>query len=205
MSSKRTLSFTAVIVVLAGLCLAGGALVWRNLSNTGSASEDAVPIGGPFSLTDHTGKPVTEKSWPGKHLLVYFGYSFCPDVCPGDLQNMALALTTLEKSRPAAAAKIQPLFITIDPERDTQQALKSYVGLFHPRLVGLTGSAEQIERAKQSYRVYAVKREDGSSSDYLMDHSALVYLISPEGKYEAHFTSNTPPADMAKRIAELIG
>src|SRR5690606_23454300 len=117
----------------------------------------------------------------------------------------SLALERLEQDNPAAAAKIQPLFITIDPERDTVEAIRDYVSLFHPRLVGLTGTPAQVEEAKKSYRVYAVKREDESASDYLMDHTALVYLISPEGEYEAHFTSNTAPDEMARRLGELAG
>ncbi|MCH8684070.1 SCO family protein [Pedomonas mirosovicensis] len=205
MASKRTLSFTTILAALVGLCMVAGVLVWQTWRASQISDQGRVPIGGPFSLVDHTGKPVTEKSWPGKHLLVYFGYTYCPDVCPADLQNMSLALTTLEKENPKAAAEIQPLFITIDPERDTVLALKDYVSLFHPRLVGLTGTPEQIEAAKKSYRVYAVKREEEGASDYLMDHTALIYLISPKGEYEAHFTSNTPPAVMAKRLGELAG
>lgn len=204
MTNKRSLSFTTIIVVLLGLCIAGGALVWQTWRASQTADNGRVPIGGPFTLVNQDGQTVTEKSWPGKHLLVYFGYAYCPDVCPGDLQTLSLALEQLEKERPEAAAKVQPLFITIDPERDTVAAIKEYVGLFHPRLVGLTGTPEQIDAAKKSYRVYAVKREDESASDYLMDHTALVYLISPEGEYEAHFTSNTAPDVLAKRIGELV-
>ena len=205
MANKRTISFPIIIAALVGLCVVAGVLVWQTWRAGQTTGEGRVPIGGPFSLVDHTGQPVTEKSWPGQHLLVYFGYTYCPDVCPGDLQNLSLALTTLEEQNPKAAAAIQPLFITIDPERDTVAALKDYVSLFHPRLVGLTGTPGQIEAAKQAYRVYAVKREDDGSSDYLMDHTALIYLISPEGAYEAHFTSNTPPAEIARRLGELAG
>lgn len=205
MAAKRTLSFPVIVAALAGLCMVAGVLVWQTWRAGQIASEGRVPIGGPFSLVDHTGRAVTEKSWPGKHLLVYFGYTYCPDVCPGDLQTLSLALTELEARNPKAAAAIQPLFITIDPERDTVPVIREYVSLFHPRLTGLTGTAEQVEAAKRSYRVYAVKREDDGSTDYLMDHTAILYLISPEGAYEAHFTSNTPPADIARRLGELVG
>ncbi|MGK2285444.1 SCO family protein [Pedomonas sp. V897] len=205
MAAKRTISFPIIVAALAGLCMVAGILVWQTWRAGQPGADGRVPIGGPFSLVNQDGQPVTEKSWPGKHLLVYFGYTYCPDVCPGDLQNLSLALTTLEEQNPKAAAAIQPLFITIDPERDTVAALKDYVSLFHPRLVGLTGTPGQIEAAKQAYRVYAVKREDDGSSDYLMDHTALIYLISPEGAYEAHFTSNTPPAEIARRLGELAG
>ncbi|HLU91656.1 MAG TPA: SCO family protein [Pedomonas sp.] len=204
MTQKRSISFTTVIVVLLALCAVAGLLVWQTW-RAQTDTQGRVPIGGPFTLVDHNGQTVTEKSWPGQHLLVYFGYSYCPDVCPGDLQTLSLALERLEQDNPAAAAKIQPLFITIDPERDTVEAIRDYVSLFHPRLVGLTGTPAQVEEAKKSYRVYAVKREDESASDYLMDHTALVYLISPEGEYEAHFTSNTAPDEMARRLGELAG
>lgn len=205
MTNKRSLSFTTIIAVLVGLCVVGGVLVWQTWRASQTADNGRVPIGGPFTLVDQNGRTVTEQSWPGQHLLVYFGYSYCPDVCPGDLQRISLALTALEETDPEAARKIQPLFITIDPERDTVAAVKDYVSLFHPRLVGLTGTPAQIETAKKSYRVYAVKREDENAGDYLMDHTALVYLISPKGEYEAHFTSSTPPDEMARRLGEVVG
>lgn len=204
MTKKRSLSFTTILIVLFGLCMAGGVLVWQTWRASQITGNERVPIGGPFTLVDQDGNTVTEKTWPGQHLLVYFGYTYCPDVCPGDLQTLSLALQQLEKDNPGAAAKVQPLFITIDPERDTVAVIKEYVTLFHPRLVGLTGTVAQVDAAKKSYRVYAVKREDESASDYLMDHTALVYLISPEGHYEAHFTSSTSADEMARRIGELV-
>jgi len=153
------------------------------------------PIGGPFALTDNTGKPRTDEDFRGKLLLIYFGYSYCPDVCPTDLQQIGLAVDGLG----AAAESVQPLFITLDPERDTVTHLAEYVRLFHPRLIGLTGSAEQIRRVALAYKVYYAKYPpDGL--DYVIDHSAFVYLVDAAGKYIGFF----PPGTAADRMIEII-
>lgn len=158
-------------------------------------------IGGPFSLIDHTGKRVSDKDFRGKYLLIYFGYTFCPDVCPAELQIMSAALDKLGKK----AEKIQPLFITIDPERDDVKQMSQYVGHFHKTFVGLTGNVQETTKAAKTYRVYFAKVKDKSSSaDYIMDHSSLIYLMDGEGNYVAHFTYGTSPDKIAKRIAEAL-
>ena len=153
------------------------------------------PIGGPFTLIDHTGKVRTEEDFRGKLLLIYFGYSYCPDVCPTDLQQIGLAVDGLS----AGADAVQPLFITLDPERDTVVHLADYVPLFHPRLIGLTGSAEQICRVALAYKVYYAKYPP-DSPDYVIDHSSFIYLVDKAGKYIGFF----PPGTTADRMIEII-
>jgi cytochrome oxidase Cu insertion factor (SCO1/SenC/PrrC family) len=153
------------------------------------------PIGGPFALVDHTGRPRTDEDFRGKLLLIYFGYSYCPDVCPTDLQQIGLAVDRLGPDGEA----VQPLFITLDPERDTAAHLADYVPLFHPRLIGLTGSAEQIRRVALAYKVYYAKYPPGSP-DYVIDHSSFIYLLDETGKYIGFF----PPSTTADRMIEII-
>jgi cytochrome oxidase Cu insertion factor (SCO1/SenC/PrrC family) len=147
------------------------------------------PIGGPFTLTDHTGRRRSDTEFHGKLLLIYFGYMFCPDICPTDLQAMAAAIETLGP----AGDRVQPLFITIDPERDTPAQLASYVTAFHPRLVGLTGSVAEIESVARAYRVYFAKAEDPRSTQYLIDHSGFIYLVNADGTYLGFFRRARPP------------
>jgi len=169
-------------------------MVERGGGQRGSGMPD---IGGPFELVDHTGQTVNEQSWPGQHLLIYFGYTFCPDVCPTELQIMTVALDELG----GEAERIQPLFVTVDPARDTVPAMADYVGAFHARMVGLTGSDQQIRAAARTYRVYFAL---GEGEDYLVDHSSFIYLMSPDGQLLTYFPANSDPTAMAGRIAELL-
>jgi len=153
------------------------------------------PIVGPFALTDHSGKLRTDEDFRGKLLLIYFGYSYCPDVCPTDLQQIGLAVDRLG----AGAEAVQPLFITLDPGRDTAAHLADYVPLFHPRLIGLTGSAEQIRHVALAYKVYYTKYPP-RSPDYVIDHSSFVYLVDEDGKYIGFF----PPGTTADRMVEVM-
>jgi len=158
-------------------------------------------IGGPFTLTDHTGKRVSEKDFEGKFTLVYFGYTFCPDICPAELQVMSAALDQLG----GKAKNVTPLFITVDPERDGVKLLAGYVSNFHERLVGLTGSEEDIRAAAKAYRVYYARvKDESSSADYMMDHSSAVYLMGPKGKYLAHFAYGSGVDKMAEGIAKFL-
>jgi len=156
------------------------------------------PVGGPFELTDHTGKVRTENDFRGKLMLVYFGFTYCPDICPTDLQQIGLALDKLGTD----GDSVQPLFITVDPERDTAQHLAEYVPMFHKRLVGLTGSADAIRKAADAYKVYYAKvdppNEDGGY--YTVDHTAYIYLMDREGNYLGFF----PPGTSADRMVEII-
>ena len=161
----------------------------------------AALIGGPFNLVDQDGRARSDADFRGRYLLVYFGYTYCPDLCPTELQTMSAALDLLGDK----AAKVQPLFITIDPERDTPAVMKEYVSHFHSSLVGLTGSPLQIAAAARAYRVYYAKAPaaDGSG-EYLMDHSGFVYLMAPDGHYITHFTPQTAAKQMAKAIAKFL-
>jgi protein SCO1/2 len=182
--------------------IAAGAL-WRlnedmnpqiSRSTTISAS-----IGGPFSLTDQNAMPRTDKDFHGHYLLVYFGYSFCPDVCPTTLAMMADALERLG----AKSARIMPVFITIDPTRDSPKVLKQYLAAFGPRFVGLTGSPSAIALAEREYRVYAAKRPL-SGGGYAMDHSGEIYLIGSDGKPVAFYDSDVDSKTLAADIAQHI-
>jgi protein SCO1/2 len=159
-------------------------------------SPGAVSVGGPFQLTDHTGKQVTEQSFRGRFMLVYFGYTYCPDVCPTELQTMANALDLLGPD----AARIAPLFITVDPERDTVTALGEYVTLFDKRLIGLTGTVEQTTAVARAYRVYYAKVSPKDSTTYLMDHSSFLYLMGPDGSFRSLFRQGMSPDDLAKAL-----
>lgn len=158
-------------------------------------------LGGPFSLVDQDGRLRTDRDFRGRWMLVYFGYSYCPDICPTELATMAAALDLL----PAAVAdQASPVFITIDPERDTPAQLKNYVPLFHPRLVGLTGSVAQIAPVLKEFRVFAEKRVVEGASDYLMDHSSLFYLLGPDGRLRSVFRGGLPADQLAAGLRRRI-
>ena len=139
-------------------------------------------LGGPFTLTDQNGQTVREADFAGRYRLIYFGYGFCPDICPTDLALVGRGLQAFETADAARAAKVAPIFITIDPQRDTPAALKPFVAAFHPRLIGLTGTQAQIAAVTKAYGVYAKRMETGDPQNYLMDHSAMVYLFGPDGR-----------------------
>jgi protein SCO1/2 len=155
------------------------------------------PVGGPFELTDHTGRIRTERDFRGQLMLVYFGFTWCPDICPADLQAIGLALDRLGNE----AARVQPLFVTVDPERDTSEHLAEYVKLFHPRLIGLTGSLDAVHKAADAYKVYFAKIPIGKeANDYTVDHTAFIYLMDRDGNYLGFF----PPGTSADRMVEII-
>jgi cytochrome oxidase Cu insertion factor (SCO1/SenC/PrrC family) len=173
----------------------------RLLPSVNVRSMGQVLVGGPFTLTDHTGKRVTDQDFRGKFLLLFFGYTNCPDVCPTALQIMAAALDKLGPN----GQRITPVLISVDPEHDTPALLASYVQSFHPRLVGLTGSPEEIDAVTRAYRVYVKKVPDAkSTAGYSIDHSSIIYVMGPDGTYRAHFTHATTPDAMADRLAGLL-
>ncbi len=191
-----------IVVVL----LAAG-FAWISLSgwlaqdgsdgNGGGGGVNEVSIGGPFTLTDQDGRTVTEKDYAGKLMLVYFGFTSCPDICPTGMQTIAIALDDLG----ADAEKVTPILVSVDPERDTPEVMKDYVSSFHERMVGLTGTPEQIAAAAKAYRVYYQKVQlPGSSLDYSVDHSGFIYLMGRDGKYLAHFRHNSTPEEIAKKL-----
>jgi protein SCO1/2 len=158
------------------------------------------PIGGPFALIDHTGRRRTDADFRGKLMVIYFGYANCPDICPADLMSIALALGRLG----AAADAVQPIFITLDPERDSVERLAEYVAAFHPRLIGLTGTPEEIRAVATAYKTwYASKPLAGNvgAADYAVDHTAYIYLAGKDGRYLGFL----PPSTTPERVSDVIG
>jgi protein SCO1 len=197
----KLLSVAAVSLVLGGV-LANWTLS-RGTVGSGAMPSGALPptgkalIGGPFSLIDHRGQRVSERDFRGRPMLVFFGFTTCPDICPSGLQVIAAALDQLG---PAGAA-IVPVFVTIDPERDTVDKMAAYVGSFHPRLVGLTGSAAEVAGVLKAYRVYARKVPDERDpARYTMDHSSIAYLMGPDGALVAF----APELTSADSLAALL-
>ncbi len=138
-------------------------------------------IGGPFALVATNGEDVSDQTYRGRWLLIFFGYTFCPDACPTALNNISVALEKLGSD----AAKLQPLFVTVDPHRDTREVMRDYLQSFDPRIIGLTGTLDQIDRVAKEYRVYVTqqKSESDEANDYVVSHSAYIYLIDPDGKF----------------------
>jgi len=182
---------------LAILVAALAQLYWPWLAGGGSEQVAPVDVGGPFALRDQNGVLRRSEEFRGKLMLVYFGYTFCPDACPTALQDMTQALDLLGPK----ADDVQPIFITIDPERDTAAQMKLYAGNFHPRLIALTGTADEIATAARAYRVFYRKETGGNATEYLMDHSGFIYLMGRDGRYISHFRPGATPAEMAAAIA----
>ncbi len=153
-------------------------------------------VGGPFALIDQTGKPRSDTDFRGKLLLVFFGYTTCPDICPTELMQIGLAVDRLGD----AADQVQPLFISVDPERDTPEVLAPYVAQFHPRLIGLTGTPEQVRAVADAYKAYYAKYLPADGAAYLIDHTGFVYLMGRAGEYLGFF----PPNTSADRMVEII-
>jgi protein SCO1/2 len=139
-------------------------------------------IGGPFSLIDQNGKPTTNDSFAGKYRIMYFGYTFCPDVCPTDVAVIGNAVKLIDKNDPALAARLVPVFVTVDPARDTPAVLKQFVSAFHPRMIGLTGSADAIAQAAKAYAIFYGRGDASPGGGYLVNHSRQAYLMDPSGK-----------------------
>jgi len=190
------------------LMLAPAALLAAALSSCSSPtpSMPAQPplagarIGGPFKLVDQNGRTVTDDDFAGRYRIMYFGYTFCPDICPTDAQNIGAGFRLIEKSDPALAARVVPVFVSIDPARDTPAVLKQFVAAFHPRMVGLTGSAAEIARVAKAYGVFFA-RGKGTEDGYLMEHSRQIYLMDPAGKPLA-LLPEAPPQALADEIAK---
>jgi protein SCO1/2 len=187
-------------VILLAFALGGGLAYTLRMVEVPAMTGTAL-IGGPFALTDHTGRRVTEKDFAGRYLLVFFGFTHCPDVCPAGLQVMAAALDQLGPKTEG----VVPLFITFDPGRDTPETMKAYVSAFHPRLIGLTGTEADIKAAAKAYRVYFKRVDDPQSPiNYSMDHSAFIYLMDRSGVYVTHFRHSASPDEIAERIGPLL-
>ncbi|HKM70147.1 MAG TPA: SCO family protein [Stellaceae bacterium] len=195
--------FVPVAVLLAGFVILGaGAFLALSLHETPRGAAGtllASAIGGPFQLVDQNGKTVTNADLKGKWSLVYFGYTHCPDACPTALNDISIALDELGPKRDA----VRPVFITVDPERDTPEVLKSYVTAFDAPILALTGTPEEIAQAAKGYRVYYAKHPE-TGGDYSMDHSSVIYVMDPEGRFTASFTHENTPEQIAERLKKLL-
>ena len=193
----------ALIPFLLMVAVIAGVVLWREADNVPGVGRvvttGQIDVGGPFRLVDQNGKKVSDADFRGRYMLIYFGYSFCPDVCPTTLSVMADALGKMG----ADAAKVVPVFITVDPDRDTSKVLKQYMAAFGPRFVGLTGDHAAIGEVEKEYRVYSRKRPlDPKNPDgnYAMDHSSVIYLVGPDGKLVSFYDEATTPEDLAQII-----
>ena len=161
-------------------------------------------IGGEFTLTSETGDPVSWGDFAGKYRTIYFGYAYCPDVCPTDNQRAMAGLKKFEADNPELGAKIQPLFVSVDPERDTPEVLTEFTDAFHPRLIGMTGSKEQLEEVASSFAVFFSRGEESESGGYLVNHTNITYLFGPDGKPLAMLPTDEGPDAVAAELAKWV-
>ena len=196
----------ALLGLLSAACLAFSAGVAYVLIAEPQAVE--APIVGRFSLTDDEGQAVTEATYASSYMLVYFGYTFCPDICPTELTKMTTALEQFEAKSPARGAKVVPVFISVDPERDTQAALKDYTDYFHARLVALTGTPAQLRKAAKAFKAYFAKvyadERARERNEYLIDHSSQIYLMGPDAHYLTQFTAANSAEDIAAGLDHWV-
>lgn len=198
--NRRSLAILAF-----GLALAG----CQSPASSTPSSAEAPPlagaaIGGPFALTDAKGRTVTDRSFAGQWRIMYFGYSFCPDVCPTDAQAIGAGLRRFAERDPYRAARVVPIFVTVDPARDTPAVLGRFVAAFHPRMVGLTGSADAVARAEKAFAVYAKRGETTAGGGYMMDHSRQAYLMDPDNKPVALIPADEGPTAVADALARWV-
>ena len=210
---RRTPSLPVLFILLAALmaiALAAG-LAWMRLDGAGGPAGASraggevgvaagVSIGGPYVLTAQDGSRMGSADFQGDFQLSYFGITYCPDVCPTELASLANALDRMGEK----AARVRPVFITVDPERDDPSTMADYVRHFHPRLIGLTGTPDEIGAVLKSFRVFARKVESQTSNQYVMDHSTFVYLMGPDGQFLSMFRYGTDPEEMARAIATHV-
>ncbi|MDR3448847.1 MAG: SCO family protein [Alphaproteobacteria bacterium] len=210
------ISHLLVALIVGGL-MAGWLVLWQHHSDEGRVEQlaqsadkaaaepnkdlppDTAKIGGPFSLTSQDGKIVTEHDFPGKYLLVYFGYTSCPDMCPTGLQSISIAMDALQ----GEGDKVQPLFITVDPARDTPKKIKDYDAAFHPKIIGLTGTAEQIASVAKEYQVFYQKGE--GDQDYEVQHTSLIFLMDPNGNLVTTFDEEVNPKAIVAALQKAWG
>lgn len=199
-AKRKTQSILPLIIAgIAALLLAGAVAIFA-FGGPAPAPQTAA-IGGPFTLTNGEGKTVTDRDFRGKFMLVYFGYTFCPDVCPTTLNDVAEALDKLGSK----AGRLQPLFITVDPARDTPEVIRQYAAAFTSRLEGLTGTTDQIAIVAKEYRVYYAPHRTGpNAGDYTMDHSSVLYVMDPSGRFVGAIRASEGPDAMASDLAKLI-
>ncbi len=196
--SRRPVIF-GIITLLLALAIAAYALLSTRQLPIGSG---VALVGGPFTMVNQKGETVTDKNFLGKPMLLFFGFTFCPDICPTELQVMAAALDELG----SASDDIQPIFVTVDPERDTPEVMANYVSNFGPRFTGLTGTPQQVAEMAGQYRIFFAKQDNPKDpKNYLMDHSAIIYLMGPDGKFLKHFSYSTDAKALASGLKQALG
>jgi len=225
MARHLSSSSRALLLATLGLLLLGiGSLLWSWYGRGDPRLVHEIPpapaIGGTFHLTDQFGQPRGDADFRGRYMLIEFGYSHCPDVCPAALQTMSLAVDDLATRHAAAAALVVPIFITVDPARDSFAVLRDYAANFHPRLVALTGGRAEIAAVAKAYLVYyagaepgpgtdaettAQQEDHGEADDYLVEHASSIYLMGPDGSYLTRFPYDIGPADLAAAIGHRMG
>jgi len=195
---RRTRAFAAALLPLALIaCDAAPSAPAEKPPLAGAA------IGGPFTLTDKDGKTVRWSDFAGQYRIVYFGYTFCPDACPMDVQALMNGFAQFEKAKPALASQVQPIFISIDPARDTPKVVGEFTAAFSPRLLGLTGTEQQVAEAAKAFAAYYAKGEE-SGGGYLMDHSRVAYLMDKDGKPLAMLPVDKRPEAVAAEIGKWV-
>ena len=199
MTFSRIMTFIAAMVIAVAIGLTVKTLFFND-NEYGSRTIGVAAIGGPFELVNHNGEIVRDSEFSGKYLLVMFGFTNCPDVCPTGLQLISEAKELLGSE----VKNVQPLMITVDPERDTIEVLADYVSNIHTSVMGLTGTVDQIKAVAGAYKAYFVKVKNHQNGDYFMDHSPFIYLMGPNGQYLDHFAPNTSPEAIANRIKSAI-
>jgi protein SCO1/2 len=203
MNRQTSLVLAAALALVAAIAVAATYALLPDRSDTATpvVAASSTPAGGPFALRDGTGATITDQTFRGRWELVFFGYTYCPDLCPTTLSTIADALHELGP----LAAQIQPIFITIDPRRDTPEIVGAYVKNFDPRIVGLTGSPEEIAAVAAEYKVYyAVHKTGDGPDDYLMDHSGFVYLMNPEGKFARVLNGDSSGKVLADKLRPFL-
>jgi protein SCO1/2 len=187
--------------LVATMLVAGTAMMWPSLGSTQVGLAPSVPssAGGPFALTTVDGSRVTDRSFRGKWLMVYFGYTFCPDICPTTLMEIGNALVGLGPR----AERVQALFITLDPRRDTQIVLADYMASFDPRIMALTGTPEEVAVAAKAYRVF-YERHDTDDGGYLYDHSSYVYIMDADGRFVIALAGDTSGVRLADEVVQRM-
>ena len=198
---NKAITGLLILALVAVIGVAGRGLLSGD-GSVGNAGSGAVDIGGPFTLVDRDGRIWTEKDLTGRISVIYFGYTYCPDICPTELASIGQALDQLSDTE---LENVLPVFITVDPDRDTRELVGSYVSHFHPKMVGLTGTPEQTDAAAGEYRVYYkyVDRVEGDDA-YLVDHSSITYVMGPDGGFMRHFSYGTGPDDMAAGLRAIL-
>jgi protein SCO1/2 len=165
---------------------------------------EGASMGGPFTLTDQNGRRVSDRDFAGKYRLIYFGYTFCPDVCPVDMQVIGAGLRRFEAGDAGRAARVQPIFISVDPARDTPAVLRQFVAAFHPRMIGLTGSEAEIAQVAREYRIFYERGEASAGGGYMVNHTRMAVLYGPEGQPIAMIPHDQGPEGVAAELGRWV-